>query len=274
MDPQWTLSAEPNTSPISKSYSEGIPSAVSPPWQINRRKRSRKRYEMRSRYHGWWCTDVVSRVMTSTSCEDSLTCTLGMSIFQLTVAHHKKWGVSQAYTTSFCWWWALLLIYTVSDLVIRPTVFGVFLVISGQFTAAFCRNWTLAVLDSAAELPSPPFSITFTTCIWSLGSLSYNRLSGQCAGGNCLLFKTLFTLFMPCKQIRIKTSCVRTPSFCLIPYYFIPFLWLENFKNYIKIWSTDHVSKRQWKLHPKSLPCVNLVWLSQSVIVWFYSGLY
>ena len=46
--------------------------------------------EVEKKYHGWWCTDVVSGVMTSTSCKDSLTYILGMSIFQLTVAHHKK----------------------------------------------------------------------------------------------------------------------------------------------------------------------------------------
>ena len=182
--------------------------------------------------------------------------------------HSKLWGVSQAYTTSLCWWWALLLIYTVSDLVIHPMVLRVFL---GQFTTASCRDWTLAVLRIPLlsshlhhfQSPSPPaydpsdhcLTIDYWVNVWE-ATASYLNIYPPFS--------------CPVSQLELKNHAFahHAPSFYLISYYFIPFLWLENFKNYIKIWPTDHVlRKRQWKLHPRFLPCVNIVSLSQSVIV-------
>ena len=155
--------------------------------------------------------------------------------------HSKLWGVSQAYTTSLCWWWALLLIYTVSDLVIHPMVLRVFL---GQFTTASCRDWTLAVLRIPLlsshlhhfQSPSPPaydpsdhcLTIDYWVNVWE-ATASYLNIYPPFS--------------CPVSQLELKNHAFahHAPSFYLISYYFIPFLWLENFKNYIKIWPTDHI---------------------------------
>ena len=131
----------------------------------------------------------------------------------------------------------LILIYTVSDLVIRPTVFGVFLVISGQFTAASCGDWTFAVLRI-------PLLSSHLHHFQSPSQPAYDP-SDHCLTIDCWV------------NVREATaSC-----FKIYPPFSCPVSKLE-LKNHV-------LRKRQWKLHPKSLPCVNLVSLSQSAQVWF-----
>ena len=118
----------------------------------------------------------------------------------------------------------LILIYAVSDLVIRPTVFGVFLVISGQFTAASCRDWTLAVLripllSSHFQSPSRPAYDPLDHCLTIDCRINVREATASC-------FKIYPPFSCPVSKLELKNHVFahHAPSFYLISYYFIPFL--------------------------------------------------